>query len=243
MMREEKPLYKIYSRNRVNLIKQKKYGRIHKKKDIKKLFFTLLVIIIALIYIIIYKSITPIFETICIDEANAIATRITNEGTTKIMKNHTYNEMFTIDKDNEGNIQMIKSNVFIINEIESDITSYIQDKIDNNSSSNVKLAIGSFTGIKILSGVGPKIKIKLNSAGRLNTNLKSEFVSQGINQTIHRIYFHIDCNVDILTPFNTITQNISNQVLLAENVILGKVPETFYNLEGMSTMDTLNVTQ
>ena len=49
--------------------------------------------------------------------------------------------------------------------------------------------------------------------------------------------------MDILTPFNTITQNISNKVLLAENVIMGKVPETFYNLEGMSTMDTLNVTQ
>ncbi len=242
-MREKKPLYKIYSRNRIKIFKPRKYRRTYEKKDIKKFGVFSLIIIISLVYMTIYKSIAPIFETICVDEANAIAMRITNEGTKRIMQGHTYNDMFTIDKDNEGNIQMIKSNVFVINQIEFNIASYIQETIDNNVSSDVKLALGSFTGIKILSGIGPKIKIKLSSAGRINTDLKSEFVSQGINQTIHRIYFYVDCNMDILTPFNTITQNISNKVLLAENVIMGKVPETFYNLEGMSTMDTLNVTQ
>ncbi len=127
---------------------------------------------------------------------------------------------------------MINANIFAIDEITSDIAIYIQEALENSETSEVKLSIGSFTGIKILSGTGPNIKIKLSSTGEVATDLRSEFVSQGINQTIHRIYLQIDCTVSILTPFKTIEENISNQVLLAENVIIGQIPSTYYNFEG-----------
>ena len=74
--------------------------------------------------------------------------------------------------------------------------------------------------------------------------MRSEFISKGINQTLHRIYLQVDCNVEILTPFESIGKNISNQVLLMENIIIGNIPDTYYNLEGMeSGSDTLNVVQ
>lgn len=50
---------------------------------------------------------------------------------------------------------------------------------------------------------------------------------------MHRIYLQVDCEVSILTPFDNITQSISNQVLIAENVIVGNIPNTYYNLEGL----------
>ena len=74
--------------------------------------------------------------------------------------------------------------------------------------------------------------------------MKSEFVAQGINQTLHRIYLQVKCKLEILTPFQDIAKDITNQVLLMENVIVGNIPETYYNLEGMeSGSDTLNVVQ
>ena len=77
-------------------------------------------------------------------------------------------------------------------------------------------------------------------AGNINTDLRSEFISQGINQTVHRIYLQIECEVNILTPINTLQESISNQVLLAENVIVGQIPSSYYNLEGFDTVqDTL----
>ena len=103
---------------------------------------------------------------------------------------------------------------------------------------------GSFTGFKLFAGEGPSIKIKISSVGNVKTDLRSEFVSKGINQTLHRIYLQVDCNVEILTPFESIGKNISNQVLLMENIIIGNIPDTYYNLEGMeSGSDTLNVVQ
>ncbi len=50
-------------------------------------------------YGIIYKAIDPIFQEICSDEAKSIATKITNEQSTNVMREHSYDEMFTIQKD------------------------------------------------------------------------------------------------------------------------------------------------
>ena len=103
----------------------------------------------------------------------------------------------------------------------------------------MKLLFGSFTGIKLLAGRGPGIKIRISTVGNVETDLKSEFEAQGINQTLHRIYLQVKCVVSILTPFKDITKDIKNQVLIMENVIIGTVPNTYYNIEGINTNEAL----
>lgn len=78
-------------------------------------------------------------------------------------------------------------------------------------------------------------------AGDLETDLRSEFTSSGINQTLHRIYLEIKCNVVILTPVETIEEQIVNQVLLAEGVIVGEVPNSYYNLEGINSSNAIDI--
>ena len=103
------------------------------------------------------------------------------------------------------------------------------------------MQFGSFTGFKLLSGKGPGVPIRISSIGNVETDLRSEFTSQGINQTLHRVYLQIECEVSILTPYKDITEKITNQVLIAENVIVGKIPNTYYNLEGISGSDVIEV--
>lgn len=117
---------------------------------------------------------------------------------------------------------MIGANIGTINEITSDIAVNIQNALENYPKSKVKIALGSLTGVKFLSGIGPDIKIKLSSTGAVNTDLKSEFMEKSINQTVHRVYLQIDCTVNILTPFEITKTDVSNQVLLIENVIIGE---------------------
>lgn len=89
-------------------------------------------------------------------------------------------------------------------------------------------------GSKFFSGLGPDIQIKMMTDGTVETELKSEFKDAGINQTLHRIYLEVRCKVSILTPYDTIEETITNQVLLAEGVIIGNIPDTYYNLEGLN---------
>ena len=140
-----------------------------------------------------------------------------------------------------GNIAVISANVITINEIISDVPIKIQEELNKSENSKFKISMGSFTGSRILSGRGPKIEIKMSTIGNLDTDLRSEFIDAGINQTLHKIYLQIECKVVILTPFKTIEEKILNQVLLAEAVIIGTTPDTYYNFEGETEGHELEV--
>lgn len=127
---------------------------------------------------------------------------------------------------------MISANIISINEIISDIPIKIQEELNKKENSKFNISMGSFTGSRILSGRGPQVEIKMSTIGNLDTDLRSEFIDAGINQTLHKIYLQIDCKVVILTPFKTIEEKIANQVLLSEAVIIGTTPDTYYNFEG-----------
>ena len=236
-------MYKIYSRPRIKIpmVSINRGSKVYNQKN-KKILKIFLILIIAFSTVkLMLDAVYPIFDTLCEAKAKSIATIISNNEATNVIKDHTYDELFTIEKDNDGNITMIKSNIIPINEIISDVAVKIQNSINERGKENIKIAIGSFTGSKLLSGRGPGIPIKISSIGNVETDLRSEFSAQGINQTLHRVYLQVDCEVSILTPYNTISEKVSNQVLLIENVIVGKIPNTYYNLDGIDSSNVLDI--
>lgn len=236
---------KIYSRPRIripkvfNLKSKSKNKNFEKKQKLAKIF---IILIIAFSTIkIVLDAILPIFDTLCKDKAKSIATIISNEQATVVMREHQYDELFSFEKDNDGNIIMIKSNIGPINEIISDVAVKMQNQIDEKGRDDIEIALGSFTGFKLLAGKGPGVPITISSIGNVETDLKSEFSAQGINQTLHRVYLQIKCEVSILTPYNNITEVITNQVLIAENVIVGRIPSTYYNLNGLDNSSAIDI--
>lgn len=228
---------KIYSRTKISIPRNVKKIK-NKKKFIFIIFF--LITIITSVKIMI-DSVSPVFEKLCEDEAKSIATLVTNEKATEVMNKHNYEEMFTIEKDSSGNITMVKSNIYPINDIISDAARKIQEDLNSRGKEDIEIPLGSFSGIKLLAGRGPGVKIKISSIGNIDTDLRSEFTAKGINQTLHRVYLQVNCEVSILTPFKDITKSISNQVLLIENVIMGKISETYYNIEGINSNEAIDI--
>ena len=138
---------------------------------------------------------------------------------------------------------MIQMNVAAVNAITSDVALKIQEELNNYQSGEFYIRLGTFTGAKILAGRGPNIPIKMSTVGNIETDLVSQFSQSGINQTLHRIYLNVSCTVTILTPFDTIEENITNQVLLAEAVIVGDVPSSYYNLNGVKSDDLIELVE
>ena len=116
-------------------------------------------------------------------------------------------------------------------------------EVENNlldaQNDSIQIAVGALTGSKYLVGSGPKIPLKIIPIGNVTTELKTEFESKGINQTIYRIYLELDCDIKILTPYENMEHKIENQVLLVETVIVGGIPQTYYNLEGLTEDDSM----
>ena len=207
----------IYSRKKVKL--SKKYVNI----------ITIIVVALLTVFFLI-KTITPVFNNLCQSEAKATATKIVNDTIDDVMENYTYTDLVVINKDNDGKINSIHADTATLNKIVSNIATNIQKNIDSQENRDIYIRLGTFTGITLLSGRGPKVPIRISSIGNIDTNIKSEFESAGINQTIHRITLETKCEIQILTPFNTIVSSIEDKVILAENIVIGEIPESYFDI-------------
>ena len=97
---------KIYSRPRIRIPKIVTHtGKKMQSKKAKKMAKMFLILIIAFSTVkVILDAVLPIFDTLCENKAKSIATIISNEQATNVMKEHSYEELFSIEKDNNGNI-------------------------------------------------------------------------------------------------------------------------------------------
>lgn len=252
-----KKIDKIYSRPRISLPKFEGFltnGKTNafprnidvknsiNQKKVRKIIRILIVLLIAFLVVeITLQAIEPIIDMQCVTMAKSIATKISNEQATVVMANYKYDDLMKITKDEEGNIKLISSNMITINKIISDIPIQIQNELEKVENNKFYIKLGSFTGSKLLAGRGPDVEIKMPVIGNIETDLKSEFSEAGINQTLHRIFLEVKCHVTILTPFHSIDEEIVNQVLLAEGVIIGNIPSTYYNLEGLTQDNFVDV--
>ncbi len=136
-------MHKIYSRPRIRIpqiIIQS--GKKMQTKKVNKMITIIVILLIAFSTVkLILDAVLPIFDTLCENRAKSIATIISNEQATNVMRQHTYDELFTMEKDNNGNITIIKSNVIAINEIISDVANKIQEEINGKGRNNIEIAI------------------------------------------------------------------------------------------------------
>ena len=233
---------KIYSRKRFI---PPKFNFSYKNNDTnnKKGFLKIIIILVIEILVArnIINAINPIINRHCVNKAKSIATIISNEQATIVMENYKYEDLAVVIKDDNGKIQMVKLNIIPVNEIISDVAIKIKQQLNSVENAKFGIRLGSFFGIKLLSGVGPYINIRISSIGNVETNLKSEFKTAGINQTLHQIYLDIQCEVSILTPYNNVTEIISNQILIAESIIIGDIPSSYYNFNGLDNQNALEI--
>lgn len=146
-------MHKIYSRPRIKIPKKIIYlGQKLQSKKARKMAKLMIILIIAFSTVkLVLDAVLPIFDTLCENKAKSIATMISNEQATVVMSEHSYDELFKIEKDNDGNITMIQTNVIPINEIISDVAVKIQNEIDNRGKEDIEIALRKFYRPKVIS--------------------------------------------------------------------------------------------
>lgn len=147
-----------------------------------------------------------------------------------------YDQMVSFEKDNDGKITAVKSNMPEFNRLQHAILTDILNRIDQVSSQDLAIPLGSLTGSNLLAGRGPLITVRMQSIGSSRAELENEFTSAGINQTKHQIFLNIDVYVSILLPGFRTTTKISNSMIVAETIIVGSVPETYTYFQSSDPM-------
>ena len=138
-----------------------------------------------------------------------------------------YENLVYFEKDNDGKITAVRSNMAAFNLLQSHILETVLERIDQVSARDLSIPIGSLTGSALLAGRGPRITVRMESVGSSEANFRNAFISAGINQTKHQIILTIDVYVSILLPGFTTATKVSNSFIVAETVIVGSVPDSY----------------
>lgn len=215
---------------RFNLINLSKIG-------LKNKLFAFFCILIILVFLYVKYLATPIVVENTRSQINDYATKSINYAVAETMnQNVSYGDLINIVKDNNNNVSYIETNSVRINLLSRTMSKVVLKNFLKCTENPIKISLGSFTGISILSGAGPKVAYFVNPFGEVYSSFSSNFESAGINQTYHKIYLTISLKVNVVLPFKTLTMNRSSQVLLCETLIVGKIPEVYLSSNSLGDM-------
>lgn len=138
-----------------------------------------------------------------------------------------YEQLVDFDKDADGHVTALRSNMAAFNRLQASIADDILQRMAEVSSTDLAIPIGTLTGSPLLAGRGPCLSVRMQSVGTATARFDNQFSSAGINQTRHRIILDVDVHVSILLPGLTTYTKVSNEISVAETVIVGGVPETY----------------
>lgn len=143
----------------------------------------------------------------------------------------TYSQLVTLSNDAAGNITSIQTDSMAMNRLKAELSLAIEKKIGAAETRELKIPLGTIIGGELFSGRGPKIKVIVDLAGNVFTELNSVFESAGINQTCHKIMLHVKCDIYIIMPGFTTSTALDTNFCIAETVIVGKVPDTYAGID------------
>ena len=149
-----------------------------------------------------------------------------------------YDSLVALEKDVDGRIVAVKSNMAAFNRLQSAILARVLERLADVDTRELSIPVGTLTGSPLLAGRGPAITVRMQSVGSPSARFENEFTDAGINQTRHRIMLVVDVSVGILLPgFSTATR-VSSEFNVAETVIVGSVPESYTYFHSDNIKDT-----
>lgn len=146
--------------------------------------------------------------------------------------NIQYDRMVYFEKDLDGKITALKTNMSEVNRLKTDILNLINDEILALSTEDLGIPLGSLFIPEFLSGRGPSIPIQIMSIRNSDASFSSDFSEAGINQTLQQLNMHVSVDVTILVLGKAESFTISSQVVVAETIIVGDVPNTYFQTGG-----------
>ena len=202
--------------------------RFRRKLSFKKRVLIIFFITLFIAVVIDFKM-RPLVKSVAQAQAQIVSTSVINKVVVDELSrlDIDYSDIIKLQKDENGKILAISTDMKKINFLKSTITMAVQEKVVNMGKHNVKIPIGTFSGTEILNGRGPKIPLHVTMTGSVVTDFKSEFIEAGINQTKHRLYLNISTNVFALIPGFPVNTSVNTDIIVAETVIVGEVPSFF----------------
>lgn len=159
---------------------------------------------------------------------------LTNDAVARQIENGNiqYDRMVYFEKDLNGRITALKTNIGEINHLKSDILNIVNSQILDLDATDIGIPLGSLILPELFSGKGPVIPVHILAIRNSDATFSSNFQQAGINQTLHQLVMCVNVDASVLVLGETSSFTLSSEVVVAETVIVGDVPNTFIQSGG-----------
>lgn len=200
-------------------------------------FLGILVFLLALAlscFVLFRGKYRPVIRSLAETQVKNATSDLTNDAIAKQIAagNIAYDRIVYFEKDLNGRITALKTNIGEINRLKTDILNIINDEILALDTSDIGIPLGSLFLPEFFSGKGPVIPVRILSIRNSDAAFSSDFSQAGINQTLHRLNMQVSIDVAVLVLGQASSFTVTSEVVVAETVIVGEVPDTFLQTGG-----------
>lgn len=215
-----------------------------KKRKLRALKMMVLGIFMIVLVMTIDHRVRPLVETMSAYQAQLIATRNINEAVMEVISEEdvVYNTIVSQTYTPDGQVSSISTDMITVNRLKAEISNRISDYLERETTQRVQIPIGTLVGGQIFSGRGPKVEFRVQPVGYVHTEIYNEFLSAGINQTLHRLMLSVKVTMTAVVPLYTVTTDVNTNLSIAETMIVGNVPSAYTDINGdmSDLLDQLN---
>lgn len=184
-------------------------------------------------FCLVSSELRPMIETAATSRAtNLIATLISGAVDECLSAEELeYSDLVSVNMDGSGNVASLTVNTAGSNRFKSRVVQMIAQQLEQVSSDDLAIPIGTLSGSILLSGLGPEIHVVVYSVGDVTVTYNNMFTAAGVNQTRHGVYLDVTATIYLLIPGEIVPVTVADSVCVAETIILGTVPDTYIHLE------------
>lgn len=205
----------------------KKYAAIAKKRRwMRRMMLFALALCAA--FVLMERNFKPLVFSLAEARSASMASQVLYGALAEAMEEGvTYDDLMSVHMDERGQVALLSANTMAMNRLADRAGQAALRRLGDMSSERVSVPLGAALGLTLLAGNGPEVPVSIVPIGSVATEFATEFEACGINQTRHKVYLQLTASIRIVIPTGAKTTNVSANMLVAESIIVGSVPEGF----------------
>ncbi len=204
-----------------------------KRSPVRFLWYILfLLIAFVVLFIWINIKVRPFIVSVTRGYAENVVSATLNAIIDEVMREDEYTFVNVIN-DSQNRVVAVTMNSADTNVFMTKIAIGLKKRIANMEEIEARIPLGNFLPYPFLAGVGPKVPVKFLVLTNTAVSVREDFISKGINQSLYTLSLHVVTDVGIYIPAMQSSVTVENEVPIAQTVIVGGVPDSYTNVEGM----------
>ncbi len=205
------------------------------RKRRRRRLLVLILCVLILLAILLYRyRYEPTLASLAVTQVENVTANLVYDAVDEELANGRihYDDLVELEKGPDGTVTALTTDMYGVNRLKSELLKLLSDKIAEVSSEELGVPLGSVIMPLFFSGKGPTIPVRYSAIRYADATFENQFQQAGINQTLHQIVLRVDISVTVLLPTGAVDVTVNTDMVVAQTVIVGDVPQTVISMTG-----------